>query len=170
MSDEPNRLGESHWDTERTTEPASGLVMLALSTFRRSSKAVELALQRAEQTRRLAIVCVADVSLARYYIGTDIGLFPELRDRRERQVLEDHEQKCRQLAQTITERAVERGIEVSTHVQIGRFGLIAVEIMNRETPTVIITTRSRRPSWVKRFFGSPVDHLISHASCPVIEA
>jgi nucleotide-binding universal stress UspA family protein len=33
---------------------------------------------------------------------------------------------------------------------------------------VIITTRSKRPEWVRRFFGSPVDDLIRKAGCPVV--
>ena len=147
-----------------------GPVMLALSTFRRSDKAVELALEKAEQYGKLVIVYVADVNLARYYIGTDVGLYPQLQERVEEEVLVEHEKEGREEVKPIAERAGAKGLEVKTHVSIGRFARVCLEVIKRENPSVVITTRSRRPAWVRKFFGSPVDHLIAEAGRPVIEA
>jgi nucleotide-binding universal stress UspA family protein len=147
-----------------------GPVMLALSTFRQSDKAVEMAVQKAKQAGRLIIVHVADVNLARYLIGTDLGLYPDLKDTCEKEVLEQHEREGMQKAEAIARWANAEGIETSIHVCVGRFALVCLEMAERERPAVIVTTRSRRPEWVRRFFGSPVNDLIARARCPVIEA
>ena len=70
----------------------------------------------------------------------------------------------------ITEAAEAAGLDVSTHVSIGRFAQVCKEVIEKERPSLVITTRSRRPAWTRKFFGSPVDRLIAEAPCPVIEA
>jgi nucleotide-binding universal stress UspA family protein len=144
--------------------------MLALSTFRQSDKAVALALEKAQAGKKLVIVHVADVNLARYLIGTDIGLYPELKEKCEEELLREHEQKGQEKAEFIARRARAAGLDVATYVRIGRFAPVCLEIVGRERPSLVVTTRSRRPAWVKKFFGSPVDYLVAHAGCPVIEA
>ncbi|MBI5605371.1 MAG: universal stress protein [Deltaproteobacteria bacterium] len=69
---------------------------------------------------------------------------------------------------TIAEKAKKEGIQVKTLVQVGRFAVVCLEVVKRGQPSLIVTTRSRRPEWVKRFFGAPVDELIAKAGCPVI--
>lgn len=145
-------------------------IMLALSTFRESDKAIQLAIEESRKTGRLVVVFVADVNLARYFIGTDVGMFPELRESYEEEVLKEHRARGEEIARVIEEKAVEHGIMVRTRVEIGRFGLVCLDVARAENPQLIITTRSKRPKWVKRFFGSPVDDLIAHAGCPVVEA
>jgi nucleotide-binding universal stress UspA family protein len=160
----------SNSDCTEADADRGGPVMLALSTFRRSDKAIDLAMERAGECGRLLILLVADVNLARYLIGADLGLYPEIRRQCEDELLEEHERQGREHVEAIAERAREQGLEVSTHVSVGRFALLCLEVVERESPCLIVTTRSRRPAWVRRFFGSPVDHLIAHAPCPVIEA
>lgn len=144
--------------------------MLALSTFRRSERAVNLAIDRAKPCRSIALVNVVDVNLARYFIGLDIALYPELKKQAEEELLEVHKQQGRQRMSAIAERAEANGLKVKTYVRTGRFALVCLEIIEEVKPSLIITTRSRRPAWVKKLFGSPVDYLITHTSCPVIEA
>jgi nucleotide-binding universal stress UspA family protein len=144
--------------------------MLALSTFRRSDEAIRTALDEAVGPGRLAVVYVADVNLARYMVGTDIGLSAGLERKCEEEVLAEHEAEGRAHVAEIEELAREAGIAAAGEVRIGRFGLIVMEIVEREHPCCIITTRAARPAWVRRFFGSPVDYLIATAACPVIEA
>jgi len=144
--------------------------MLALSTFRHSNEAIRLAIEKAKEGKNLMVFFVADVNLARYLIGTDLGLFPELRESYEEEVLKKHRKSGEEIVKSITQKAEQYGIEVKTKVEIGRFALKCLEVVRQENPEVIITTRSKRPEWVRNFFGSPVDYLIANAGCPVIEA
>jgi nucleotide-binding universal stress UspA family protein len=150
--------------------PDGGPVLLALSTFRRSDEAIRVALDRAVGPGRLVIVYVADVNLARYMVGTDVGLSAGLERKCEEEVLAEHEREGRQHVAEIEELAREAGVEASSEVRIGRFGLVSMEVVGRERPSLIVTTRSERPHWVRRFFGSPVDYLMASAGCPVVEA
>jgi nucleotide-binding universal stress UspA family protein len=147
-----------------------GPVMLALSTFRRSDEAVRIALDRAAECGRLIVLYVADVNLARYMVGTDIGLSSGLERQCEEEVVAEHERDGQRHVAEIEELAREAGIAVDSDVRIGRFGLVVMEIARRERPSLIVTTRSERPAWVRRFFGSPVDHIMATAECPVIES
>ena len=148
----------------------AGPVMLALSTFRQSGKAVELAIERAADSGKLIVVWVVDRNLARYYIGSDVGLMAGKKEQCEEEVLAEHERQGCKKAEAIAQRAREKGIEASVHVRVGRFALVCLEIVEAERPSLIVTRRSERPAWVKKFFGSPVDELIARAGCPVIEA
>jgi len=145
--------------------------MLALSTFRRSDNAVRLAIEKASaEGRDLVVVFVADVNLARYLVGSDLTLYPQIRESFEEELLEEHRQMGQEAAEAIVRDAEAKGLTVRTYVEIGRFALKCLEVVERERPEFIVTTRSKRPAWVKRFFGSPVDYLIAHAGCPVMEA
>ena len=83
-------------------------------------------------------------------------------------LLVDHKPVCGTV-ENIEIEARKNNIAVKTLFQIGRFGIICVDIVKKENPAVIITTRSRRPDWIKKIFGSPVSYLIEHSACPVIE-
>jgi nucleotide-binding universal stress UspA family protein len=144
-----------------------GCVMLALSTFRKSEKAIDTAIEKSRDVKKLMVVYVADVNLARYLVDVDLGLFGDLRESVESEVLEEHEKEGWKHVKEIAEKASTEGIEVKTHVQVGRFAVICLEAVQKEKPSLIVTTRSDRPAWVKRFFGAPVDVLIKKAGCPV---
>ncbi len=147
----------------------NGPVMLALSTFRRSDAAIDLALERAADVGRLVIVYVADKNLARYFVGTDMGLYPGLKEKCEEELLREHEQAGREHVGEIAALARERGLDAASYVERGRFAVVCLEVAARECPSLVVTTRSDRPHWVKRFFGSPVDYLTQHVGCPVEE-
>jgi len=144
-----------------------GCVMLALSTFRQSEKAIAIAIEKARDVRKLMVVYVADVNLARYFVDVDLGLFGELRETCEEDLLKQHEKSGKKHVATITAKAENEGIVVQSYSQIGRFALVCLEIVERVKPSLIVTTRSKRPEWVKKFFGAPVDDLIANAGCPV---
>jgi nucleotide-binding universal stress UspA family protein len=146
-------------------------ILLALSTFRQSDKAEAIAIEKAKEGgRRLVVAHIVDVNLARYLIGTDLGLFSELTDQCEREILKQHEERAKQKVDSIAARAERQGVAVNTYVGTGRFGLQCLAIMRKEEPELVITTRSQRPQWVKKLFGSPVDYLMARANCPVVEA
>lgn len=145
-----------------------GCVMLALSTFRISEKAIAVAIDKSREAKKLMVVYVADINLARYLVDVDLGLFGELKESFESEMLEKHEKEGREHVETIAEKAVKEGIEVKTRVEVGRFALVCLDVVEKEKPSLIVTTRSRRPEWVKKFFGAPVDDLIEKAGCPVV--
>lgn len=143
--------------------------MLALSTFRQSKKAIELAIEMAKKNKNLLIVYVVDVNLARYLVGLDIGLYSDLEEKCEEELLKEHRIKGEEKVASIAKMAQKHGINVNSYLRIGRFALESLEIIKIEKPETIITTRSNRPHWVKKIFGSPVDYLIANAGCPVID-
>ena len=55
-----------------------GCVMLALSTFRKSEGAVDAAIEKSRKVKKLMVVYVADVNLARYLVDVEYGLIPGL--------------------------------------------------------------------------------------------
>ena len=147
-----------------------GPVMLALSKFRQSEKAVDIAIEKAKDGGHLVIVYIVDVNLARYLIGTDIGIYPEIQDSFEEDLLERYKKEGAEKVEAIMRKAKESDISVKTYVDIGRFAYRTLEIVEKEKPSLIITTRSNRPKWVRKLFGSPVDQLIERAKCPLIES
>ena len=164
-------------DTEsarKKTQPrngrvTTGTVMLALSTFRQSEEAVALAAEKAVHAGRFVIVFVVDVNLARYLMPTDVGLYPNLKEKCERELLEEHRREAEERARRIADRMARKVASVDVYTVTGRFGIECMRVVESERPDVIVTTRSKRPEWLRRLFGSPVDYLIEHAGCPVIE-
>jgi len=144
-------------------------IMLALSTFRQSDDAVQLAIEKAKTNKNLVVAYIVDENLARYLVGIDTELSPNMKDKSERDILAEHKIQAETKVESIVTTAKEFGINVKTYIDIARFGIECVEIAKKEKPELIITTRTKRPQWVKKLFGSPVDYLIEHAGCPVKE-
>jgi nucleotide-binding universal stress UspA family protein len=152
---------------DSATVNMEGCVMLALSTFRQSEKAIDAAIERSREVKKLAVVYVADVNLARYFVDVDLGLLGDLRETCEEDLLKQHENSGKKYVAAITARAEQEGIAVQAYSEIGRFAVVCLEIVERVKPSLIVTTRSKRPEWVKKFFGAPVDDLMANAGCPV---
>jgi hypothetical protein len=55
----------------RANKSMEGCVMLALSTFRRSEKAVALAVEKCREIKNLIIVYVIDINFARYIVDAE---------------------------------------------------------------------------------------------------
>lgn len=144
-----------------------GCVMLALSTFRKSEKVIDVAIEKARAVKKLLIVYVVDVNLARYLVDVDHEMIPEYKETCESEVLKQHEREGRKHVAAIAEKAKKEGIELDFHLEIGRFALVCLDVVQQAKPSQIVTTRSKRPEWVKKFFGAPVDDLIARAGCPV---
>jgi nucleotide-binding universal stress UspA family protein len=144
-------------------------VMLALSTFRQSEKAVQLAIEKAKVNKNLVVAFVVDENLARYLLGTDTDLSPSMKEKSEREILEDYREQAEERVASIREAAKKFGISVKSFVEVARFGVKCAQIAKAEDPELIVTTRTKRPDWVKKMFGSPVDYLTEHARCQIIE-
>lgn len=156
-----NRLNES------SAKEMEGCVMLALSTFRKSRKAEDAAIKKAREVGKLFVAYVADLNLARYYIGTEQR--PTFLEANSEERLHGEHVKagCDHL-KDIADRAEREGIKVGTYFELGRFALVCLDIVEQVRPSQIVTTRSLRPDWVKSFFGSPVEELTAKAGCPVV--
>lgn len=145
-------------------------VMLAVSTFRWQLKTVNKAVKLAAECRRLVVVYVVDINLARYLIGSDAGLYSKLKGNCEADILREHEELARTRTALVVKRAKRAGVETVVHLQTGRFADVAVKFVREANPSMVVTTRSNRPPWVRYFFGSPVDRLEDEAGCAVVEA
>ena len=145
-----------------------GCVMLALSTFRRSEKAVAVAIEKCLDVKTLMIVYVVDINVARYIVGAEEAFLFDMKEQNESELLEKAEKDAREAVAKIAKEAEKKGIQSKTIVKVGRFAVICLEVVKQTHPSVIVTTRSRRPDWVKKFFGAPVDELIAKAVCPVL--
>ena len=145
-----------------------GGVMLALSTFRRSEKAVAVAIEKCREIKNLLIVYVIDINVARYIVDAEEEFLIGLKEKTEAELLEKAEKDAREELAKIAEEAEKKGIQVKTVLKLGRFAVVCLDVVKQTHPSVIVTTRSRRPEWVKKFFGAPVDELIDKAGCPVL--
>jgi len=152
----------------RANKSMDGCVMLALSTFRRSEKAVALAIEKSREIKNLLIVYVIDINVARYIVDAEEEFLIGLKEKTEAELLEKAEKDAREEVAKIAEEAEKKGIQVKTVLQVGRFAVVCLDLVKQTHPSVIVTTRSRRPEWVKKFFGAPMDELIAKAGCPVL--
>ena len=91
-----------------------GCVMLALSTFRRSEKAVSVAIEKCQEIKRLMIVYVVDINVARYIIGAEEEFFIGLKEQCEAEMLEKAEKEAREHVATIDGQAEKSGMQVKT--------------------------------------------------------
>jgi nucleotide-binding universal stress UspA family protein len=144
-----------------------GCVMLAMSTFRKSQKAIDVAIEKCQGGKKLMVVYVIDINIARYLVGGEDEFLHGFRETCEEEMLKKSEQEGREYVATIANNAKEKGLQVKTLVQVGRFAVICLDVVKQIHPSQIVTTRSRRPEWVKKFFGAPVNELIAKAGCPV---
>jgi nucleotide-binding universal stress UspA family protein len=143
-----------------------GSVVLALSTFRKSEKAVDAAIQKAKSTGKLLVVFVADINLAQYFLAAEVPFF--MKGMCEADILKRHEEEGRGHVQMIAARAKLEDVETKSIIQVGEFAAVCLDAVKQEKPSLIVTTRSQRPEWVKKVFGAPVSQLIEKAGCPVL--
>lgn len=158
-------------DSQAATAIAStSSVMLALSTFKHSDRAIDIALERAGQCKRLVIVYGRNVNVGLYFMESGVGIYPELKEQCEKELLAKFEQQWKEKVETIASRARTQDIKVVTYVRAGCFTSLCLEVIEKEKPFLVVTTRSRRPAWVRSLFAPPADYLVLYAGCPVLEA
>jgi nucleotide-binding universal stress UspA family protein len=146
----------------------TGCVMLALSTFRRSEEAAQVAVEKSRADKKLMVVYVIDINVARYLVGVEEEFFVGLKETVESEMLEKADKEAHEYVASVVAEAKKKGIQVKTLIQLGRFAVVCLEVVHKIHPSQIVTTRSQRPQWVKKFFGAPVDELMAKAGCPVI--
>ena len=146
-----------------------GPVMLALSTFKYFDKAIEAAIEKASQCKKLIIVYGHEVSLWLYFLETDIGFYPCWKEQCEKELLAEIYQQWAGKVEGIANRARAENLQVITYVRTERFRTLCMEVVKKEKPSLIITKKNLRPAWFRSFFGSPADYLASYTECSVIE-
>jgi nucleotide-binding universal stress UspA family protein len=145
-------------------------VMLVLSTCSQSSGAVELAIQNAENGKRLTLLYIVEANFRHYFASADIGFFPELKERCEEELLRQLRDRAEDKVKCIAKTARDHAITVKSYIDTGRFVVRSLKAIQEEKPELVIIARSGRPKWIRKLLGSPTDYLIAHAECPVIEA
>ena len=145
-------------------------VMLALSTFKHADHAIDVALKKASQCKKLIIVYGRNDNLGLFFMESGVGLYPNLKEQCEKEILADYEQQWKEKVEVIADRARAQGIEVVTYVNAERFISLCLEVIEKEKPSLVITVRPHRPDWLRVFFGSAADRLASKTDCFIIEA
>lgn len=165
------KFENSDRDSQGTVATAStSPVMLALSTFKHSDRAIDTALGKANQCKRLVIVYGRNVNVGLYFMESGVGIYPELKEQCEKELLAKFEQQWKEKVETIASRARTQDIKVVTYVRAGCFTSLCLEVIEKEKPSLIVMPQSHRPNWLRELFGSPAGHLVLYAGCPVIEA
>ena len=135
-------------------------VLLALSSFRQTDEEIKHALDLAvERGVALTILFVVDVNLARYFAGSGVMVGTDLRHMMEEGILVEHEGWAREVLAHVCSQAAARGVECTKLFKVGRFAEEVKAVVAEQAPPVVVVTRARRPAWLRRLFGSPVDQL-----------
>jgi nucleotide-binding universal stress UspA family protein len=143
--------------------------MVALSSFRWSQDAIERAFQETEAGGVLVVAYVVDVSIAEYFTGMDVGLYPDVMEACTRDLLKGHKDAGRAILKAIGVKARARQITVKTCLAVGRFAKELLRLIKANDPRVVITCRSRRPNWAQHLQGEAVTSIARHTGCPVVE-
>jgi nucleotide-binding universal stress UspA family protein len=145
-------------------------ILLALSTFRQSDSLVQKTIQLAKQEgRQLIVLFVVDINLTRYLIDSQTIPGTHFRQECEEEMLAEYKEMADAKVEAITSQANDAGVSCETIVITGRFGIETINVIRERNPEKVILTRSRRPQWIRQLFGSPVDYIIEHATCLVLE-
>lgn len=147
------------------TDALRGCVLMVLSTFRNSRKAMEVALTKCTGNKKLLITYIIDMNKAKRIIKTiEKRRLPVLKGISEEEWVRANENVGREQLKKMAKQAEKEGINVITLVPKGQFGVICLELIKKITPSFVITTRGDRSTW--DFFGSP--ELIAQAACPIM--
>ena len=160
--------GNSH---QASAIASTSPVMLALSTFKHADIAIDTALEKASRCQKLVIVYGHDVNLGLYFMESGVGLYPDLKEQCEKEILTDYEQQWKEKVEVIADRARAQGIEVVTYVRAERFTSLCLKVIEKEEPSLIVTAMDpRSPSWLRGLFGSAAGRLAYHTDSTVINA
>ena len=125
--------------------------------------------KKASRCQKLVIVYGHNVNLGLYFLESGVGLYPDLKEQCEKEILADYEQRWKEKVEVIADRARVQGIQVVTYVHAERFASLCLEAIEKEKPSLIIMARSHRPDWLRGLFGSAAHRLASKTDCSVIE-
>ena len=118
---------------EATAIASTNPVMLALSTFKHADRAIDTALRKASQSKRLVIVYGRNINLGLHFMESSVGLYPDLKEQCVKEILADYEQQWKETVKAIADRAKMQGIQVVTYIHAGRFTSLCLEIIEKKT-------------------------------------
>jgi len=144
-------------------------VMLVLSSKEKPNKAIELAFEKAEDSKFLILVYVIKVNLNKYFVETDAGLYPDLKKECEKELLDKFREDSGKEIKEITDRANSQGIKVKEYIQTEVFSLKNNEIIISEKPVLIVLSYSKKIFSFLNFFKSQPTCSYKDISIPVIE-
>ena len=145
-------------------------ILLALSTFRQSDILVQNTIEFARQEgKNVLVLFVVDINLERYLINSQTIAGTHFRQTCQEELLAEYKEMADAKIEAIASQANEAGVLCETIVVTGRFGIETVNVIRERKPEKVILTRSKRPQWMRQLFGSPVDYITEHATCPVLE-
>ena len=170
INDKPSYVSRHDCDSQRTAIISTSPVLLALSTFKHSNRAIGIALEKANQCKKLVIVYGHNVNLVMYFMESEVGLYSDLKEQYEKEILADYEEQWKEKVEVIADRARTQDVQVVTYVHTEHFISLCLKIIEKEKPSLVIMARSHRPDWLRRIFGSVADRLASKVDCSVIEA
>jgi len=135
-------------------------ILLALSSFRHKDEQIHAALDLcASAGAPLSALFVIDINLARYHVASDMMVGESLRQQLEEGVMGEQEARARETLEAVKALAQSRGIPCTTAIRVGRFADEVRIVALSKMPSAIVLTRANRPQWMRRLFGSPVDHI-----------
>ena len=141
-------------------------IILALSSFRNSKDAIDLAIRLAEKSGNLIICYITDENIHRYLEDSPCYMREELKE----EYIQSFKKKNELRAISIKNIAEEYDIKnVEIVAEVGRFAEIVLEVADIKQPEYIVTTRSTRLDILRRMFGSPIDVIKNNARCKVME-
>lgn len=145
-------------------------ILLALSTFRQSDSLVQKTIQLAKQEgRQLVVLFVVDINVTRYLVDSQTIPGTHFRQECREEMLAEYKEMADAKIKAIASQANDAGVPCETIVVTGRFGIETINMIRERNPEKVTLTRSRRPRWMRQLFGSPVDYITEHATCPVFE-
>lgn len=119
-------------------------IMLALSTFKHSDKAIKMAIEMAFDCKKLVIVYGHEVNPWLYFMGTDFGIIHGLKEQCEIEILIEIEREWEKKIDVIATEARAKGLKVATYVKAKKFKKLYHEVFEKEKPSLVITTKSRK--------------------------
>jgi nucleotide-binding universal stress UspA family protein len=146
-------------------------ILLALSSFRQKDAQIQAALDLcASANAPLFALFVIDINLARYRVTPDMVVGKSLRQELEAGVMGEQETRARETLESVSALAQARGITCATAIRVGRFADEVRTVALGKSARSIVLTRADRPQWMRRLFGSPVDHICTELGerCNVI--
>jgi len=167
------KLSESfrfiRWNEPVCTSPSGpGPVMLVLFSDRNPDRAVELAFEKAKNSGELVLVYVIDDNLAPYFVGTDAGLYPALKEICEQDLLKKYRQEAADQIDRIVQRARTRGIRIKKHLLTKSAYQKNTTLIQDEKPALIISDEKKKRFGLKLFLREPIINLLKNTGVPVI--
>lgn len=155
-------------DSNGTRTVGSGPVMLVLFSDKKADKAIALAFKKAEKSKTLILVYVIDDNLAPYFVGTDAGLYPALKEICERDLLEKYWQEAVAKMDQLAQSAKTLGIQVRKHILTKSDYQKDSDLFRAEKPALIISGESRKGFGLKSLMRQPEIQTFKNTGIPVI--